>query len=556
MEHLSLSDAVEKHVRPGDAICVFYGHSRWTAAAREVCRQFWGTDPGFELQYLSIGNLATLFFRGGLLRRLVSAFVGNGFPASGPNPIYSRAVAAGEVEVEHWSILTLQQRFEAAARGLPALVTGSLQGTSMENNPGFEVVDTRFGPVGLVEPLVPDIVLMHAPVADVDGNVAMSAPMMEGLWAAWAARRGVVVTVDRVVDDLSGLGNLVRLPAHRVAAVVEAPFGAHPGGVFAAGLPTEGYGEDIPFWNEAAEASRGDFDAWAREWCLEVPSQDAYLHKLGKDRLEWLRSRSVPDSWMVDDRDHPLDETLPVTRQEIVAALSARELAARIRAIDADAVLAGAGISNLAAWVAAETLAREGTNVRLTAELGMWGYAPTPADPYIFNHRSFPGAKMLSDCSSILGLVVSGPGTRVVGALSGAEVDRQGNINSTLIPAAPFVLGSGGAADVAARADECVVSVVADRRKLVERCAYVTSPGRRVTTVCTDLGILRKRDDGELHLAAVVAGEGDVVERVTLMRDSCGWDLQIDRDLDEVPAPEMPEILALRYFDRERILLG
>jgi acyl CoA:acetate/3-ketoacid CoA transferase alpha subunit/acyl CoA:acetate/3-ketoacid CoA transferase beta subunit len=555
MDHLSLSEAVERHVRPGDAIQILYGHSRWTALAREICRQFWDREPAFELQFLSLGNLATLFFHARLIRRCVTTFVGNGFPTGGPNPIYTRAVQSGEVEVEQWSILTFQQRIEAAGRGLPAAVTGSLTGTAMADNEGFQQVETRFGPVGLVAPLVPDIALLHAPVADRDGNIAMSGPMMEGLWAAWAARRGALVTVDRVVDDMPGLDNMVRLPSHRVLAVVEAPFGAHPGGVFAPGLPSDSYGEDIPFWNEIATESKRDFDSWARRWCLEVPTHEEYLRRLGPDRLSWLKSRADPGSWQHDDEAHPVDERAAVSPQEVVAAVSARELAARVQAVRAEGLLAGAGISNLAAWVAADTVRSLGSKVNLTAEMGMWGYSPTPADPYIFNHRSFPSAHILTDCSTILGLVVSGPGTRTVGALSGAEVDKRGNINSTRIPSALFELGSGGAADVAARADECVVSVVAHPRRLVERCAYVTSPGERVVSVCTNLGILRKRADGELHLAAVLRGEEPLGTRVRRMKESCGWDLAVDRDLDEVPAPSMAEILALRHFDRERILL-
>jgi acyl CoA:acetate/3-ketoacid CoA transferase alpha subunit/acyl CoA:acetate/3-ketoacid CoA transferase beta subunit len=555
MEHLSLADAVERHVRPGDAIHIFYGHSRWSALAREVCRQFWGQDPGFELQFLSLGNLATLFFHGRLLRRCVTSFVGNGFPTGGPNPIYTRAVMEGQVEVEQWSILTFQQRLEAAARGLPALVTGSLQGSDMAANDGFQLVDSRFGPVGLLSPMVPDVVLVHAPAADVNGNVAMSAPMMEGLWAAWAARRGALVTVDRVVDDLAGAANLVRLPSHLVLAVVETPFGAHPGGVFAPGLPAPSYGEDIPFWNEIAVASKGDYESWARQWCLDVPTQEEYLRRLGPDRLAWLEGRSDPESWRADADAHPVDETAPVTPQEVVAALSARELADRVEAVGADALLAGAGISNLAAWVAAEAARSRGSKVRLAAEMGMWGYTPTPADPYIFNHRSFPSSEMLTDCSTILGLVVRGPRTRVVGALSGAEIDRRGNINSTDIPATSLVLGSGGAADVVAGSDECVVSVVAHPRRLVERCAYVTSPGDRVVSVCTDLGVLRKREDGELHLSAVVAGDDPLDARVGRMKGACSWDLAVDRNLEEIPAPTTREVLALRHFDRERILL-
>src|SRR5271157_3815771 len=65
----SLADAVARNVQPGDTVQVMMGHSRWTAAARELARQFWGTDPGFTLVMSSLGALGALFFEGGLLRR-------------------------------------------------------------------------------------------------------------------------------------------------------------------------------------------------------------------------------------------------------------------------------------------------------------------------------------------------------------------------------------------------------------------------------------------------------------------------------------------------------
>jgi acyl CoA:acetate/3-ketoacid CoA transferase alpha subunit len=555
MDHLNLEDAIASHVRPGDAINILYGHTRWTASAREVCRQFWGTDPGFEVQYVSLGNLGTVFVQGKLVRKFVTAYAGEGFPTGGPNPIYAAALRGGDVEFEHWSILTFQQRLEAAARGLPALVTGSLADTSMSTNAGYARVDTPFGDVALVAPLIPDVALLHAPIADAAGNVAMVAPNMEGPWAAWAARRGSIVTVDRVVDDLHEYGNAVSIPGHRVLAIVEAPFGAHPGGSFARGLPTPSYGEDIPFWNEIHHATRRDFGAWVREWVLDVDTHDRYLAKLGPERLEWLRGRAEPTSWQADDDAHPVDEGTPVTPQEVCAVVTARELADRVLASGADAILAGAGVSNLAAWAGAALAREQGSQVRLAAEMGMWGYTPTPADPYIFNHRVFPRAEMLNDCSWILGTVVGGPGTTTIGCMSGAQIDRFGNINSTDIPGAPFVAGSGGGADVSGRCDETVVAVVASPRRLVLDCAYVTSPGHSVSSLCTDRGVLRKRD-GELQLAAVVSGPGPLESRVRAAVDACGWDLRVDRGVGEVPEPTMPEVMTLRNWDRERILLG
>jgi acyl CoA:acetate/3-ketoacid CoA transferase alpha subunit/acyl CoA:acetate/3-ketoacid CoA transferase beta subunit len=556
-DFLSLADAVERHVRPGDAICVVLGHSRWTAAAREVARQFWGTDPGFTLQMLSLGSLGALWFRGGLVRKVVTAYSGDPFPTYTPNPVFRAAYESGDVAVEHWSILTFQQRLEAAARGLPALVTGSLAGSSMARNDAYAEAETPFGRVGLVAPLFPDVALLHAPVADRRGNVALSGPLMEAPWAAWAARRGAVVTVEAVVDDLSPWGHMVQLPAHRVLAVVEAPFGAHPGGLFARGLPVPSYGEDVGFWAACRAAARGDFDAWAREWCLEVPTQEAYLERLGAERLAWLRARSDPESWREDAAAHPVPvpEVVPASGWEVAAALGARLVAERVAALGADAVLAGAGVANLAAWVGVGKARADGREVRLTAELGLWGYEPTPADPYIFNHRVFPGAEMLADASRVLGMIVGGPGTRTIACLGAAQLDRSGNINSTQLPGGRFLVGSGGGNDVASRALECIVVTLARPDRLVEACAYVTSPGERVGWVATDVGVLRKHD-GVLRLAAVPAGPGPLADRVRLARERCGWDLDVEPAVGELDPVTDAEVLALRRYDPERLFLA
>ncbi len=461
------------------------------------------------------------------------------------------------MEVEHWSILTFTQRLEAAARGLPAVVTGSLQGSSMAGNDAFTVADTAFGPVGLVAPLVPDVTLVHGAVADREGNVALSEPLLEGAWGAWAARRGVVATVEGVVDSLDGLGHRVKIPAHRVLAVVEAPFGAHPGGLYAPGLPVRSYGEDIPFWTEARAATRGDLDAWARHWVLEPATHDGYLERLGHERLDWLAARTDPESWRQDAEAHPVDvpAVVPPSRWEHAAAYGARELEVVAAALDADAVLAGAGVANLAAWVAVARARAGGSAIQLTAELGLWGYTPTPADPYIFNHRVFPGTPMLADASTVLGMVVGGPGTRTIACLGAAQVDRDGNLNSTLIPGGPFLVGSGGANDVASRAAACVVVALARPDRLVERVGFVTSPGDRVASVVTDLGVLR-RLDGTLRIAAVPGGPGPLAERVRALADACGWDVAVASSVSELDPVTDDEVMALRRYDPERLFLS
>jgi acyl CoA:acetate/3-ketoacid CoA transferase alpha subunit/acyl CoA:acetate/3-ketoacid CoA transferase beta subunit len=554
---VSLSDAVARNVQPGDTIHLMLGHSRWTASARELTRQFWRRDPGFTLVMTSLGALGALFFRGGLVRKVVTTYSGNSFPTYTPNPVFRRAYESGEVEVEHWSILALSQRLEAAARGLPAIVTGSVAGSSMEENSAFSVADTAFGPVGLLEPLVPDVSLVHAAAADPAGNLVFSEPLMDGVWGAWAARRGVVATVERIVDDLEGLGHRVRVPAHRVLAVVEAPYGAHPGGNYAPGLPVRSYGEDIAHWSRVAEAaSSGGIDEYIAEWVLGPATHEEYLAKVGQDQLLWLEGRSDPMSWKADADAHPLVDDPEITPWEQSAALGAREVERVVADVGADAVLAGAGVANLAAWVAVARARAAGSQVTLTAELGLFGYAPTPADPYIFNHRVFPATPFLSDASSVLGMVIGGPGTTTVGCLGAAEVDRSGCLNSTQLAGGRFLVGSGGANDVASRAKACVVVTLARPERLPERVAYVTSPGRHVVSVVTDRGVMRRDPDrGELVVTAVPSGEGSVEERVRAFAASCGYEPDVARQVEELRPVGADEVRALRDFDRERLFL-
>src|SRR4029078_504406 len=181
----------------------------------------------FTLVMLSLSSLGALFFRGGLVRKVITGYSGDTFPNFTPNPIFAGAYERGEVDVEHWSFLAFAQRLEAGARGLPAIVTRSIAGSSREANDGFARVDTPFGEVGLLSPLRADVALLHAPVADRAGNVALHPPLLEGVWGALGARRGAVVTGERIDADIRPWPPVVRTPAHRVLAVVECPLGAH-----------------------------------------------------------------------------------------------------------------------------------------------------------------------------------------------------------------------------------------------------------------------------------------------------------------------------------------
>jgi acyl CoA:acetate/3-ketoacid CoA transferase alpha subunit/acyl CoA:acetate/3-ketoacid CoA transferase beta subunit len=546
----TIEAAVREHVRAGDSLHLVVGHSRWSAAAREVIRQWWDRDPGFELVMLSLSSLGAAFFRGGLVRRVVTGYSGDTFPNFTPNPWFQRGYTSGEIEVEHWSFLAFAQRLEAAARGLPAIATRSIAGSSMAGNDGFAEVDSPFGPVGLLAPLRSDVAILHAPVADRDGNVAVAAPLLEGVWGALAARRGAIITVERIVDDLRPWSTHVRIPAHRVLAVCEVPMGAHPGGLFARDLPVDGYGEDYDWWIEARAATRrDDYDDWLRHWILEPATHEEYLARVGEDRAAALRAKADPAVHAAQMAEASPDLDAPPNAWETAATFAARHLAERVHVLDAHAVLAGAGVANLAAWLGVQQARAQGNGVQLTAEIGMWGYEPMLGDPFVLNHGSFPTATMLGDAAMVLGALVGGAGTRTIGCLGGAQIDRHGNINSTLIPDGPFLVGSGGGNDVASVATENVVVATLTPARTPAACGYVTSPGHAVRALVTDLGRFEKLDGEELVLTAVPEGADPLADRVARAVAACGWDLQVAPTVAELPAPAAAEIAALRGWD-------
>ena len=537
----TLADAVAQHVRAGDVLHPVVGHTRWSAATREVVRQWWGRDPQFTLVMLSLSSLGALFFRGKLVRKVITGYSGDTFPNFTPNPWFARAYESGEVDVEHWSFLAFAQRLEAAARNLPAIVTRSIAGSSMEVNDAYARVGTPFGEIGLLAPLQPDVAIMHAPIADHWGNVAIHPPLLEGVWGALAAKRGAIVTVERIVDDIRTWSHLVRLPAHRVLAVVECPMGAHPGGLYTGDIPVDGYGEDYEFWIDARAATRGsadEYDAWIKRWVLDVETQEQWLEQVGAERIEFLRAKAQGAEVTT-----PLDTESPANAWELAAVFGARHLAARVAATSAKAVLAGAGVANLAAWLGVQIARERGCEVELTAEIGLWGYEATFGDPFVLNHGNFPSARMLSDATTVLGALVGGNGTKTIGCLGAAQIDRFGNINSTHIVPRPFLVGSGGGNDVASMALENVVVATLTPQRTVADCSYITSPGTHVQALVTDLATFEK-DGDEFVLTALAPGA--TVEQVDAL---VGWDLRVANDVAELEAPHEGEVVALRVWD-------
>jgi glutaconate CoA-transferase, subunit B len=148
-----------------------------------------------------------------------------------------------------------------------------------------------------------------------------------------------------------------------------------------------------------------------------------------------------------------------------------------------------------------------------------------------------------------------------VGFLGAAQIDRFGNLNSTVIGnyAHPKVRlpGAGGAPEIATYAREVLVVMKQSPRSFVAQldfrtsCGYLEggstreasrSPGGGPAAVITDLGVLRPNSSTrELELAALYP---DV--SVEAARAATGWPLEVAHALEVMPPPDPRELEVLR----------
>jgi glutaconate CoA-transferase subunit B len=156
------------------------------------------------------------------------------------------------------------------------------------------------------------------------------------------------------------------------------------------------------------------------------------------------------------------------------------------------------------------------------------------------------------------------PGRIDVGFLGAAQIDKFGNINTTIIGgdyAHPKVRlpGAGGAPEIAASSKEVIVIVRQSRRAFVERVEFVTSvgygdgPGSREKLglrgkgpqqIITDLGILTP-DPRTCEFTMTGLFEG--VSRDTV-RERTGWDIRFSAEPGVIAPPTSDELAALRMF--------
>jgi glutaconate CoA-transferase subunit B len=242
---------------------------------------------------------------------------------------------------------------------------------------------------------------------------------------------------------------------------------------------------------------------------------------------------------------------LGYSKNEIMIAASARQLAGEQNCF------VGIGLPNIVCNLAQRTVAPD---LQLVYESGVFGARPERLPLSIGDPTLVSGSTAVTSMFELFAYYLQA-GLIDVAFLGAAQIDRFGNINTTVIGdyAKPKVRlpGSGGACEIAINARKVFVIMRQGQRSFVDALHFRTSPGHSgdpehdakrgwwgsgPTSVVTDLGTyVFDQATGEMTLAMLHPGV-----TVDDVRENMGWDPKVADDLGETPAPTADELRLIR----------
>jgi glutaconate CoA-transferase subunit B len=255
--------------------------------------------------------------------------------------------------------------------------------------------------------------------------------------------------------------------------------------------------------------------------------------------------------------------TADPTRAELMAFAAAREIA------DGEVVFVGIGLPNLAVNLA---LRLHAPNAQLVYEAGVYGARPTRLPLSVGDPCLVTGSLQVMPMNECFLYFLQG-GRIDVGFLGAAQIDRFGNLNTTVVGSnyhRPKVRlpGSGGAAEISWLARKTILLLAQKKNKFPEKLDFVTSvghleggrsrkelgaPGGGPERVITNLGVYGfDPESREMVLEAIHPGV-DVEE----VRAEVSWPLQVKEPLAKTPLPDVSVLRLLREeLDPKGIYLG
>jgi glutaconate CoA-transferase subunit B len=239
------------------------------------------------------------------------------------------------------------------------------------------------------------------------------------------------------------------------------------------------------------------------------------------------------------------------TDSEMMVAVAARVLKG------ARTVFVGVGLPNIACNLARYTVAPD---LELIYESGVYGARPERLPLSIGDPTLVSGAVSVVSMADLFGLYLQ-RGLVEVALLGGAQIDRFGNLNTTVIgdykKPKTRLPGSGGACEIAINAQRTFMIMRLKRRAFVDKLDFLTSPGHLTggdsrtrlglpgggpELVITDKAILNfDNPQREMQLSELYPGI-----TVKDVQAEVGWELRLAATIGETAAPTVEELHLIR----------
>lgn len=279
------AEAVRRFIHPGDYIGTeLYGTVRCPMSlVNEIVRQ--GIS---DLRVAGQGVFELDMLLGaGLVKALDLTYIG--LEVYGVSNALRREVESGRVEqCVEWSNASIAWRFKAAAMGVPFIPVRSMLGTDTLKYSAAKVVECPFTgqPICLLPALILDVGLIHVHRADRYGNAQIDGISGFALEMARASKT-LIISAEEIVptEEFRSRPDRTVIPYYLVDAVVEAPFGSHPGEM------CYEYERDEPQIREWVQASAdaAGARAYLEKYIYGVKDHQGYLDLIGRERLSSLR---------------------------------------------------------------------------------------------------------------------------------------------------------------------------------------------------------------------------------------------------------------------------
>ncbi len=278
-------EAVSLFLAEGDYIGIeLYGTVRAPMSlVREILRQ------GFrELKCAGQGVFESdLLAAANAVKQLDWTYIG--FEVYGLSANARRSVESGYVQkIVEWSNAALTWRFKAAAMGVPFLPTQVMLGTDTFKYSAAKVAECPFTgkKLCLLPALILDVGFIHVSRADKYGNCQIDG--ISGFAAEMArASKRLIISAEEIVNEdvIRSQPDRTIIPYYLVDAVVEAPFGAHPGEM------TNCYERDEQHIRDYVNATKdeADIEEYLNTWIYDIQNHEDYLAKVGNKTLDALR---------------------------------------------------------------------------------------------------------------------------------------------------------------------------------------------------------------------------------------------------------------------------